>query len=105
MPRSWSSSKFRMMLWTIICLSIFLFIVPNSAQAMPWETPEGHACFEQWIRDAMAKMNAYNGSDDYNARKPWRINRYGVLEGNPKFGPTSAYAPNNWTKYNGNRYC
>ena len=50
------------------------------------------------------QMNAYNGSDDYNARKPWRINRYGVLEGNPKFGPTSAYAPNNWTKYNGNRY-
>ena len=70
-----------------------MFIVPNAAQAKkvftpeakPWETPEGRACFEQWIREAMPKMNAYNGSDDYNARKPWRINRYGILEGNPKF--------------------
>ena len=70
----------------------------------PWETPEGRACFEQWIREATAKMNAYNGSDDYNARKPWRINRYGILEGNPKYGPTSAYAPDNWSQYNGNRY-
>jgi len=113
MPSSRSSSKFRMMmLWTIICISIFLFIVPNSGQAKkvfnpqakPWETPEGRACFEQWIRDAMAKMNAYNGSDDYNARKPWRINRYGILEGNPKYGPTSMYAPDNWSQYNGNRY-
>ena len=70
----------------------------------PWETPEGRACFEQWIREATAKMNAYNGSDDYNARKPWRINRYGILEGNPKYGPTSAYAPDNWSQYNSNRY-
>jgi len=108
-----SISKFRLtVLWTIICLSIFLFIVPNSAQAKkvfipeakPWETPEGRACFEQWISEAMAKMNAYNGSDDYNARKLWRINRYGILEGNPKYGPTSVYAPDNWSQYNGNRY-
>lgn len=57
--------KFRfIMLWTILCVSIFLFIVPGSAQAKkvfnpqdtPWETPEGRACFEQWIREAIAKI-------------------------------------------------
>jgi hypothetical protein len=45
----------------------------------PWQTPEGRACIEKWISAAMAKLNAYDGSEDFNARKPWRINQYGLV--------------------------
>lgn len=72
--------------------------------ANPWETPQGQACFERWIAYAMAKLNAYNGGADFNARKPWSINRYGILEGRPPAGPTSAYAPDAFPRYNYNRY-
>ena len=31
--------------------------------------------------EAMAKINAYNGGAEFNARKPYSINKYGLLEG------------------------
>jgi LCCL domain-containing protein/PAN domain-containing protein len=70
----------------------------------PWDTPQGQACFERWIAYAMARLNAYNGSQDFNGRKPWSINKYGVLEGNPQFGPHSVAAPDDFPRYNYNRY-
>src|SRR5207237_5765023 len=51
----------------------------------PWDTPQGRACFERWIAYAMAKLNAYKGGEQFNARKPWSINQYGILAGNPRF--------------------
>ncbi|MFQ5858678.1 MAG: hypothetical protein ACE5LU_24010 [Anaerolineae bacterium] len=75
-----------------------------AAPGSPWDTPAGQNCFEQWIREAMSRLNAYDGDDEFNGRKPWRINRYGVLEGNPQTGPTSVAAPDNFAEYNYNRY-
>lgn len=70
----------------------------------PWETSAGQNCFEQWITEAMSRLNAYNGDSDFNARKPWSINKYGVLEGNPKFGSTSVSAPDDFAAHNNNKY-
>lgn len=76
-----------------------------AAPGTPWETPAGQNCFEQWIREAMSRLNAYDdGGDDFNARKPWSINQYGILEGNPRIGPTSVAAPDNFADYNYNKY-
>ena len=42
----------------------------------PWETPTSIACFEEWIHLAMSRLNAYDGDDVFNRRKPWWINQY-----------------------------
>jgi hypothetical protein len=70
----------------------------------PWDTPQGQACFERWISEAMSRLNAYKGSSEFNARKPWSINKYGVLEGRPPFGPHSVYAPDDFRFHNNNKY-
>ena len=90
--------------FTGILLFMLLCTGTQSATAQdPWETPEGQACFEQWIREAMGRINTYQGGDEFNARKPWSINRYGILEGNPKYGPTSVSAPDDFNQYK-NKY-
>lgn len=78
-------------------------VAPGSSAA-PWDTAAGQNCFERWIREATARLNAYNGTDDFNARKPWSINEFGLIEGNPQFGPTSVAAPDNFGAYNNNKY-
>lgn len=70
----------------------------------PWDIPQGQQCFERWIVEAMSRLNAYNGDANFNARKPWSINKYGVLEGNPQYGPRSVAAPDNFPQYNYNKY-
>jgi hypothetical protein len=50
----------------------------------------------------MAKLNAYNGSPDFNSRKPWSINKYGLLQGTPS--PFSAYAPDDFPQFNNSKY-
>jgi hypothetical protein len=77
---------------------------PTPPGGNPWETSVGQNCFEQWITEAMSRLNAYNGDSDFNARKPWSINKYGVLEGNPRFGPTSVSAPDDFAQHNNNKY-
>lgn len=89
----------------IVSMSFALNLPITSAQgANPWETPQGQACFERWITESMAKLNAYNGNAEFNGRKPWSINKYGVLEGRPGVGPTSVGAPDNFPQYNNNKY-
>ena len=62
-----STSKFMfmlMMLWTIICLSIFLFIVPNFAQAKTGSggAITGHrAPFQTKSRDVVGKNEILRG--------------------------------------------
>ena len=80
-------------------LSLFLSMVlswptPSGAQVSnPWDSIEGKFCFEKWTIETMYRVNNYQGSADFNARKPWRINPYGVLEGNPRLGPRSTAPP------------
>ncbi|MFE3226984.1 hypothetical protein [Nocardia sp. NPDC059228] len=69
----------------------------------PWETPQGQACIEKWIAVSMAKLNAFDGSPEFNARKPWSINQYGVLEGGPH-GPHSTHAPDDFPEHGNNKY-
>jgi hypothetical protein len=78
-------------------------VAPQS-NAAPWDTAAGQNCFERWIGEATSRLNAYNGTDDFNTRKPWSINEYGLIEGNPQYGPTSVAAPDNFGAYNNNRY-
>jgi hypothetical protein len=51
----------------------------------------------------MAKLNAVEGSPEFNGRKPWSINRYGVLEGGPH-GPHSNGAPDDFPEHGYNKY-
>ena len=78
--------------------------VPPGSSAAPWDNAAGQDCFERWIREATTRLNAYDGTDDFNARKQWSINEYGLIEGNPQFGPTSVAAPDNFGAYNNNKY-
>ena len=70
----------------------------------PWETAEGVACFDRWIAETERILNSFDGTDEFNARKPWSINEYGLVEGNSRIGPTSVFAPDNFWRYDNNRY-
>lgn len=94
---------FLALLISIVSLAVNPRVIFSQA-VNPWETAQGQACFEKWISESMAKLNAYNGNADFNARKPWSINKYGVLEGNAQFGPRSVAAPDNFPQYNNNKY-
>jgi len=87
----------------LVLLSLtMVFPLPQRAMAQqPWETPQGVSCFERWIAEASARLNAYNGDLDFNARKPWGFNQYGILVGR---GISSNYAPDNWAQVGGNKY-
>lgn len=65
-----------------------------------WQLPEGPACIEQWIRYAAATLNVYNGDNEFNSRKPWSINQYGLFVAK---GISSAYEPDNWGQFGVNR--
>lgn len=69
----------------------------------PWETPEGQACFEAYIREVERRLNSYDGGPEHNGRKPWFINQWGVLNSRSGFGPTSDRAPDDFSRYD-NRY-
>ncbi len=49
----------------------------------------------------MNQLNTYNGSAEFNGRKPWAINQYGILVGR---GIRSNYEPDDWATYDRNRY-
>lgn len=70
----------------------------------PWQTSAGRACLEQWIDEAVTRLNAHHGTDEFNVRKPWTINRFGVLEANPAHSSQPVYPPHNLSHYNNNRY-
>ncbi len=79
---------------------------PTRAQApQPWETATGRACFQQWINESMGILNAFDGGSQFNARKPWSIHpQYGTIQGNSRIGPTSVAAPDNFGRYNNDRF-
>jgi hypothetical protein len=76
--------------------------VPSgSTAAAPWDTAAGQNCFELWIREAMGRLNTYDGPSEFNGHKPWDINEYGILVGT---GIASVAAPDAFPEYNNNRY-
>lgn len=75
-----------------------------TAMPEPWETPEGRACIDRWVTDSMSRLNRYQGNAQFNSRKPWSINKYGVLEGHHPGGPVSNGAPDDFAQYNYDRY-
>lgn len=70
----------------------------------PWATPQGRACIDRWVSVSMAKLNAYDGGAQFNGRKPWSINQYGLLEGRRPAGPFSVAAPDNFRDFGNDRY-
>lgn len=80
------------------------------ADAKPvWDTPEGQVCIDNWAAETSARLNAHRGTKEFNDRKPWSFNRFGLLEGGAwvngrRLGPFSAYSPDNFRDYNYNKY-
>ncbi len=56
----------------ILVLAVWMtFAGTSGAQAQePWQPPKGPACFEQCIRDTSNRLNRFNGSAEFNSRKP-----------------------------------
>jgi hypothetical protein len=90
----------------LVALAIGFLVMGATAAVshaqQPWETAAGRACFEQWIAEATERLNAHSGDAEFNSRKPWRFNEYGLLVGR---GAYSNYAPDDWGRCSGNRYC
>ena len=67
--------------------------------------PEAAYCFDSWIGEFSRLANAYNGSAEFNGRKPWSINRYGIIAGGTAAGPSSVFAPDDFPQYGNSRNC
>lgn len=65
----------------------------------------GQECFESYIAEFENQANAHNGDPDFNSRKPWSINKYGLLQGGTPAGPDSVGAPDDFPQYGNNKYC
>ena len=72
---------------------------PARAQEI-YETPVGVNCLEAWITTALMRINGYRGDASYNAAKPYRVNRFGLILGSNAF---SNYEPDNWVTYGADR--
>ena len=66
-----------------------------------WATPEGRTCIDKWISTVTLLLNRHPGDANFNAGKPWRINRYGLLMNRLS---RSNYAPDDWTRYSSSKY-
>ncbi len=77
-----------------------LSAAPSSAQDA-WETDTGRACIDEWIDYAASTLNAYNGDTEFNGRKPWRINQYGLFAAGGIF---SNFEPDNWAQYGADKH-
>jgi hypothetical protein len=94
--------RFGLIVMVALLSLTMVFPLPHRAMAQsPWETSQGRACFERWIAEASGRLIAYNGDRDFNARKPWGFNQYGLLVGR---GISSNYPSDNWGQVGGNRY-
>jgi len=53
----------------------------NALFAAIWSHPKSAYCFKKWITVATTRLNNYQGSQDWNANKPYSINQYGEWQG------------------------
>ena len=65
----------------LMITSLVLLTLPQALAQQPWQTPEGRACIDRWIRNTTSRLNSYNGDTEFNSRKPWSINQYGLFVG------------------------
>ncbi len=84
-----------------IVIAAGIFSNARAQEAEPWQLPDGPGCIEQWISYFSQVVNAHNGSAEFNSRKPWSINRYGLFVGQ---GISSNYEPDNWVQFSASKY-
>jgi hypothetical protein len=96
------TAKPRLLIMIAAAGAIAMISITAAQPPRPWDTPQGRACFERWIAESMAKLNAFNCNAEFNARKPWSLNKYGLLEGTPS--PHSVHAPDDFPKHGNNKY-
>jgi hypothetical protein len=84
----------------VVLLGIVFFIGAFGSIAAqsstPWRTAQGRACINAWMRMTVSRLNATDLGQNYNSRKPWRFNRYGLLLGKGSF---SNSAPDLFSRY------
>ena len=84
----------------IIFLSLIFTVLLNGVAVAqdqtPWRTSLGRACIREWMELTISRLNASDLGRDYNDRKPWRFNPYGVLLGKDSW--TNA-APDLFNRY------
>lgn len=88
----------------VLLISLAGVIFASDQSQRPWESSEGNACFEEWIREITLRLNSYDGGKEYNSLKPLQINQYGVLESAPKYSGSTPVSPEKWANYGGNKY-
>lgn len=81
-------------------LSLAFTSLPAQAQQAPWQTAEGRACIDEWINHVAVTLNGYNGDAEFNSRKPWSVNNYGLFVGQ---GIASAFEPDTWAQFGADR--
>lgn len=77
--------------------SVFAQVDPNA----PWRSAEGKAAIQAWMDLATRRLNSSDLGRDYNERKAWWFNQYGLLMGQ---GIRSNYEPDLWPRYEGREH-
>lgn len=83
-------------MWLSLVFVLFINLVAAAQDTTPWRTNEGRACIREWMELTLSRLNASDLGKDYNERKPWRFNPYGVLLGKDSW--TNA-APDLFNRY------
>lgn len=68
----------------------------NGQAPQIWQTAIGRKCLADWIRDTETKLNRFKGPPGYNARKPFRVNKYGLIIGSGPGDRGSFAPPDDW---------
>jgi uncharacterized protein with LGFP repeats len=87
--------------WSLAMLVAVVAASSASAQPAPWDTPEGRACIDRWAGEAAARLNRHNGDANFNSRKPYSFNQYGLVA---MRGMVSSAPPDFWEQYGRNRH-
>lgn len=66
-----------------------------------WQTTEGRTCMQRWITQVAQVLNRHSGDADFNKRKPWSINQYGLFQAE---GLRADAVPDNWSQYGADIY-
>jgi hypothetical protein len=81
----------------VMLVALWALAAPAAAQSgEAWQTAEGRACMQRWITQVAQVLNRHSGDADFNKRKPWSINQYGLFQAE---GLRSASEPDDWLQY------
>jgi hypothetical protein len=84
--------------WLLMATALFFAAsgTVGAQSSTPWRTAQGRACINAWMQMTVSRLNSTDLGPNYNSRKPWRFNRYGLLLGR---GSYSNYAPDLFNRY------